>query len=203
MVSPDLVDELLGFGEFVIATGRAVVAGTPRASGESAAPVVKELVHREGRTFLLESVEFASVETELKSLPDRWVGGLDRKGARLETPYAAIPAPNMQNHARVIPSIARNSSSTASAYKPAGLAIDYLATLGGTISGVKTFQGDTTFFVAGAVYCSGAVYFEGGAVFKYPNSTGDDPTTAFIRLASSVICSGLAYLPTIFTADRR
>ena len=97
MVSPDLVDEMLGFGEFVIATGRAVIAGTPRASGESAAPVVKELVHREGRTFLLESVEFASVETELKSLPDRWVGALDRKGARLETHYAAIPAPNTRD----------------------------------------------------------------------------------------------------------
>ena len=97
MVSPDLVDEMLGFGEFVIATGRAVTAGTPRASGESAAPVVKELVNREGRTFLLESVEFASIETELKSLPDRWVGALDRKGARIETHYAAIPAPNTRD----------------------------------------------------------------------------------------------------------
>ncbi|MCL4179246.1 MAG: hypothetical protein KJ072_16075 [Verrucomicrobia bacterium] len=201
MVSPDLVDEMLGFGEFVIATGRAVVAGTPRASGESAAPVVKELVHREGRTFLLESVEFASVETELKSLPDRWVGALDRKGAWLETRYAAIPAPSALDQAQLMASIVRDSSVAAGAYKPAGLAIDYFATLGGTISGVKTFEGDTTFFVSGPVFCSGTVYFEGGAVFKYPNSIGgNNPTTAYIRLDSSVICKTSSSRPAIFTA---
>ncbi len=201
MVSPDLVDEMLGFGEFVIATGRARMAGTPRASGESAAPVVKEIVNREGRTFLLESVEFASVETELKSLPDRWVGALNRNRTRLEARYAAMPAPNAQNHVRLMASMAPDSARAASVYKPMGLAIDYFATLGGTISGVKIFEGDTTFFVAGPVYCTGTVYFEGGAIFKYPYSIGGgSPTTAFIRLASSVYCSASGYSPTLFTS---
>src|SRR6185436_11922678 len=54
MKSPDLVDEVLGFGEFVLATGRAFGSGA--ASEGAAAPVAKELVTKEGRTFLIEAV---------------------------------------------------------------------------------------------------------------------------------------------------
>ena len=42
MVTPDLVDEVLGFGEFVLATGRAFATG----DADAAAPVAKEIRRR-------------------------------------------------------------------------------------------------------------------------------------------------------------
>src|SRR5207247_736395 len=41
---------------------------------------------------------------------------------------------------------------------------------------------------------------EGGAVFKYPNSPGANPATAYIKLNTSPICKTSSYRPAIFTA---
>src|SRR5205823_9109465 len=82
----------------------------------------------------------------------------------------------------------------------AGVVIDYIATIGGTLSGTTVFQCDTTYFISGQVYCNGSIIIEGGAVFKYPSSTGANPTTAYIRLNTSPICKTSSYRPAIFTA---
>jgi hypothetical protein len=203
MVSPDLVDEVLGFGEFVITTGRAVPAGTDRMTGEAAAPVAKEFIERGGRMFLLESVEVASIEAELKSLPDLRdgsVGGQAPKD-RFETKYARIPAPLTASGMELAANVGVGRRVGAEEYAPTGLAIDYVAPIGGTLSGTRTFQGDTTYFVQDPVYCSGTVYIEGGSVFKFPNSIGgSNPKTTFLRLAGTVINRTSSYAPAIFTA---
>src|SRR5205814_8105068 len=67
MTSPELVDEILGFGELVFATGRARGANVDIASGEAAAPIVKTLTNILGRTFMVESVKFSSIRCELSS----------------------------------------------------------------------------------------------------------------------------------------
>jgi hypothetical protein len=203
MVSPDLVDEVLGFGEFVITTGRAVPAGTDRMTGEAAAPVAKEFIERGGRMFLLESVEVASIETELKSLPDLWAGSVDGQApqGRFETRYAGIPTPLTASGMELAANVGFGRRVGAGEYAPTGLAIDYVAPIGGTLSGTRTFQGDTTYFVQDPVYCSGTVYIEGGSVFKFPNSIGGSyPKTTFLRFASSVINRTSSYAPAIFTA---
>src|SRR5437867_7752160 len=83
---------------------------------------------------------------------------------------------------------------------PAGLVIDYWAAIGGTLNGPVTFPGDVTFFVESPVYCNGPVLIEGGAVFKFPKSTGHDPTTTYLRFNNSVTTTAGDFRPVIFTA---
>jgi len=70
MVRPDLEDEVLGFGEFVLATGRASVAATSSTTRDADAAVAKEFTTIRGRSFLIESVESGSVLGKLKLLPE-------------------------------------------------------------------------------------------------------------------------------------
>src|SRR5262249_25483266 len=58
MATPDLVDDVLGFGRFTLGTGKALLAGY---TSESSPLVAKEFVTRENRTFLIESVEYGSL----------------------------------------------------------------------------------------------------------------------------------------------
>src|SRR5437016_2873997 len=53
----DLEDEVLGFGEFVLCTGRSSLAATSSTTRDAAAVVAKEFTTIRGRTFLIESVE--------------------------------------------------------------------------------------------------------------------------------------------------
>ncbi len=76
---------------------------------------------------------------------------------------------------------------------PHGVVIDYIAELGGTMTGVIVFQGDTTYLVADNVYCNGPVIIEGCAVFKYKAGTT-------IKLNGSLICRTSSYRPATFTA---
>src|SRR6185369_7901276 len=48
--------------------------------------------------------------------------------------------------------------------------------------------------------CNGSTTIEGGAVFKYPNSTGANSTTAYIKLNNSLVCKTSSYRPAVFTA---
>src|SRR4029077_17141161 len=69
MVTPDLVDNTLGFGEFVLGPGSAYIApggGSPYGAGT---PVAKEFVTTSGRTFLVETVPYVTVAWALQSLP--------------------------------------------------------------------------------------------------------------------------------------
>src|SRR5438093_2671218 len=246
-VRADLEDEVLGFGEFVLATGRASLAAT--SSNDSAAAVAKEFTTIRGRTFLIESVESGSVLGKLKLLAEcssqtAWVpktrdasqgvvgyasltepagielselrqgrsavlrplpavlaeperGGL--KSALLNS-MAVLPEPPSARQAKVAGDRTATQTAKAAANRRAGVVIDYIATIGGTVSGTTVFQGDTTYFISGPVYCNGSTTIEGGAVFKYPNSTGANPTTTYIKLNTSPICKTSSYRPAIFTA---
>ena len=199
MASPDFEDEVLGFSEFVLATGRASPAGT---SGDAAAPVAKQFTTIAGRTFLIESVESRSVLGQLKLLPEcslqtAWVPKLRDAG---DTGYASLPQPRSGGQTKVAPDMtARRTAKIAVNQRP-GVVIDYIATIGGTLSGTTVFQGDTTYFVSGPVFCNGSTTIEGGVVFKYPNSTGANPTSAYIKLNHSLVCKTSSYRPAIFTA---
>ena len=229
MAAPDLMDELVGFGEAVFATGRAFTDGSSHA-----APVGKEfttVTNAAGttRTFLVESVEYPTIQSGLRALPNcapSPAAGAMRK-MKAKAAYAAIPnlgprVPQVHNavaatdaptvasatdgrslspgeRAGVRASVNSDESLTlrlakTTAPRRPGVVIDYLVTIGGTLSGTTIFAGDTTYFVSGPVLCSSAV-IEGGAVFKYPNNTN-----AFIEIYSSVICKTTSYRPAIFTA---
>ena len=68
MVTPDLIDEMLGFGHFTFGAGRAymVPKATPQDAG---APVGKQLLNVNGRMLLVESVEYKSIWRGMAYLP--------------------------------------------------------------------------------------------------------------------------------------
>lgn len=201
MVTPDLVDHTIGFGQFVIATGRARRAGANVTSSEAAAPIVKEFRVLQGRNFLIESVEYASVRSELASLGSSPTKTELAQLSRIRGTVGEKVLPSARSieqaktWQRTIPLIAQ-----ASDINQPGLLLDYVGTIGGTMSSTITFRGDTTYFVEAPVYCNGSVSLEGGAIFKFPNSTGNNPTTAYIKVSSALVCKTGAYRPAIFTA---
>lgn len=72
MASPDLRDETLGFGEFVLGRGRACLTGVTNAikgARAHSAPVGKEFRTVAGRHFLLETVEYPSIQKVMQLLP--------------------------------------------------------------------------------------------------------------------------------------
>ena len=184
MVSPDLVDETLGFGQFVLTTGKAYTAPNAANAGGNEAPVAKEYKTIAGRTYLFESVPFMALANDLLALPDCGNGASSVNSTGVHG-YAGIPHPS-GHLAKAAP------FKVASNFNPPGVVIDYVANIGGTLSGTTVFKGDTTYLVSSAVYCNGATTIEGGAVFKYKSGMS-------ITLNSTLTCKTGMYHPAVFT----
>ena len=185
MVAPDLVDEELGFGQFVMTTGKAYVAPNALNVGGNEAPVTKQYKTIGGRTYLFESVPFVALAGDLLALPScgtSGTGGFNSTGVH---GYAGIPKPTA-NPAKI------QEMKVASNFKRPGVVIDYVASIGGTLSGTTVFKGDTTYLVSSAVTCTGPAIIEGGAVFKYKSGTS-------ITLNSTLTCRTGMYRPAVFT----
>jgi hypothetical protein len=200
LTTPDLVDEVLGFGEFVLATGRS--AGALANDGSSAAPVAKEFRTLDGRHFLIESVEYPNIDTELKRLPAAKTALLEKPVKRKwPVAIAAFPSARQKPIATLSSKKPLMLARDAGNYRQ-GVVIDYIGTIGGTVSSTTTFQGDTTYFVSSPAVYNGTVIIEGGAVFKFRNSTGTVPTpsTTYIKANGSILCKSSGYLPAVFTA---
>ncbi len=197
MASPDLTDQMLGFGQAVLGPGSAYRASDQPSVTNALSPVAKEFTTVSGRSLLVESVTYNSVKQWLQSLPECPPSG---RGAKLffkkaTTGYAAIPPPGLARKAA--PSSRPQALGLARARSAAldGLVIDYLLEIGGDMDDPITFAGDSTWFIAGPVYCNGPVTIEGGTVFKYPT----DPTAA-INIYDGLTCQTQPYRPAIFTA---
>jgi hypothetical protein len=192
MVSPDFIDHTLGFGEFVLAGGRAYTAGTNIVN--AGAPIGKEFVTISGRTFLIESAQYPMLQPALSALPVIQVAST-RSSGKAKNGYASIPVPHPSPSAVGI-SLGGNSQRMAQEgmKNRRGVVLDYNATIGGTLGSSTVLQGDTTYFVNGGVYCNGNVTIEGNAVFKYP--TGN----ASIQLNNTLTLKTTSYMPAIFTA---
>jgi len=183
--SPDLVDELLRFGEFVIGTGRAYTPPTKVHTNGTQTIVAKEFKTIEGRTFLIESVDCLAIRKALEALPE-----CSPKGAKLSAQgYATIPKPQSQLQADVKPRRASNEFAKFDSKAPRGVVIDYKATL--QPAQPTVLRGDTTYLVSGTVYV-GTLVIEGGAVIKYK-------ANASINVSGSVTCKTSSYRPAVFT----
>lgn len=199
-VMPDLVDEVLGFGEFVLATGRAM-STTERAQDQyvSGAPVAKEFRMIGTRRFLVESVDYSLLQDKLDALPEcqKTQASLRlRSPGKLGSQYASAP-----------PKVPDNLDETyqrtgfLAAQQPivgrSGVVIDYIATVGSTLSTAFTFQGDATYLIVGPVIANGPVTLEGGAVIKFKHLS---PATASIRSINSFFCKTSRFRPAFCTA---
>jgi hypothetical protein len=185
MASPDLIDHQLGFGRFVMTTGRAYVATSVVNPNGLETPVAKEYKTVGDGTYLFESIPYTSIAAALSNLPPCHpsFGSTKIKSTK---GYANIPRPGNKPHPG--PLMARASHAPVH-----GVVVDYVANIGGTMSGVTIFQGDATFLVSSAVSCNGPTTIEGGAVFKYKTGTS-------ITLNSTLTCKTGQYRPAIFTA---
>jgi len=200
MISPDFVDHTLGFGEFVLNGGRAFTGATTNFNNGAA--VGKQFLTitngASTRTFLIESVQYPSIHMELNSLPEcdgqQAANGAKPNVQKSQLEYAAMPSPHPAGKdsaafKQFTPQVAANG-----AQRPLGLVVDYIASIGGALSGTQVFQGDTTYYVSNSVTCNGAVTIEGGAVFKYPTNS------VSLTLNNSLTLATSNYRPVVFTA---
>ncbi len=185
----NLQDEILDFGAMRIGSGRALALEDPQGAQWSV-PMAKTWTVAEGRTFLVESVQFAAVQAQINALPAPPLQGaavkkagavrqmaLNAIGQRLfparkqaakvggKIQMAAAPSPLRWERAGVRDQAALNiQPSTLNSSR--GLVLDYA--LVQTTSNF-TFRGDTTYFLSGNCSIGGTNILEGGAVIKSSN----------------------------------
>ncbi len=198
MASPDLMDETLGFGEFVYSGGRVYATDT---KATAAAPVAKEFKTLGARTFLIESVEFPDIAAGLQAMA---TGRTNRTAfnsrGRNQAGYAAIPqAADRGTGSLSVSQRTRTELASIAPKKISGVVIDPVATIGGNLSDTMVFRSDTTYFVAQPFYCNGPVILE-AAVLKFPKSNRYPATTAYVQINNSVTCKTSSYYPAVFTA---
>jgi hypothetical protein len=197
---PDIMDSILGYGDFVIGTGRAFVTPAMSETNFPVVAVAKEYRTIGGRTFLVESLTYGGVKAALSSLPSCEPSSAaltpQRKAWRLARADFMVPKAGLAYRGARASKPKSQQLAALQDPTPKGVAIDFRGTLGGNLNSATVFQGDLTYFVSGPVYCNAAVTIEGGAVFKYPTSS----TSAFIQINSTLTCATSAYRPAIFTA---
>ena len=94
-VSPDLVDQVLSFDEFVIGTGNAYTYPSAANTNGTQAVVAKEFKVIQGRAFLIESVDSPDIRRDLLTLPPCAGGtassGMIYRAGKAPAGYACIP----------------------------------------------------------------------------------------------------------------
>ncbi len=200
MASPDFIDHTLKFGQLKFGPGRTFsTAATNRFAG---APIAKDFETINDQSYLIESVEYSDIESQLQSLTNAAVSrtsrlkhkGRDHKefASRVkELKFLAIPIPHSTRKA--IFAIDSSKNRLADAMTPKAVMADYIA-LPATEPDPMVFQSDQTFFVDGPADFDDVV-LEGGCVIKYPNDT-----SAYVEVDGNLTCQTQPYLPAIFTA---
>ena len=176
----DLEDDLLSFGVMQMGQGRAFLIGADL----PAVPVDKEWLELEGRQFLIEEVPIVSVADAIDTLP-AYVAQTSLQSKPVASKGMILPTPRLVHGSPKAMFLAKASPPRG------GLVLDYITM---TTQTNYTFQGDTTYYISGAVTLYGTNTFEGGAVIKYTNS-------ASITLApGSLNWLARSYHPVVFTA---
>jgi hypothetical protein len=190
-----LPDEFLDFGVMQMVPGRAFVLGQDPLAGVR---VAKQWLNVNGRIILTESVRVSAIAGQLKQLA---MVGTPRHAVR--TVQRAVPAKNsplnVVSAQRLLPApkLAKSTRGKMKLAKLAepetGLVLDYV-TINTGQSGY-TFQGDTTYYISGALSLSGTTTFEGGAVLKYATNASLNFYTG-----AQINWQGTSYHPVILTA---
>lgn len=181
-------DVQIDFGD--VGIGRGTVFLTP----DGQAPRVNVTKHWEqsdNGTFLIEEVPYTTLTNLLESLP----------------PSASVtkPDPRIRRTASLKSLLReRNSVPTrdgaikkvAKLSRPRGVVIDYTMLTGSLTNYV--FQGDTTYYVSGAVNLYGSATFEGGTVVKFTNTAS--ACLKELDFHSNFLFSTGMYLPAVFTS---
>ena len=186
-------DLVLDFGAMKMIQGQTFA--TPQTQGpsplENGLHSQKKWAHINGRTFLIESVEYQSLSNKLQTLP----------------PHASIPAPGsnsipataalfpLQPRLRADRPVSTPMQLVQASPAQPGLVLDWTMV---TSSTDYDFRGDTTYLVDGQVYVNGTQNrFEPGTVVKFTNLW--NANIYLYDTAGAFVFAGSAYAPSIFT----
>lgn len=189
-----LVDETLDFGLMKMGPGKAFQLGEQPERGPgrdtNSIPVGKRWLRKDGRVFLLESVEFPGLRPHLPQLPNRpeargghRAGPLDEMLAAFAVPPEPEPVPGRMQMASL-------------PLSGPGLVLDYELL---TFTSDFTLRGDTTYCLNSFVYLEGTTTIEGGTVVKFTNTTAE-VHDVYLRLGGTINCQTSLYRPAVFTA---
>lgn len=199
LAEPDLVDEVLTFGTMTMPTGSAFPLNSQLE--EEKVPTAKSLEVREGRTVLVEKVDYRAIRPHLEGLPQANVGkqGKEELLARVAHPKGK------QGAAKLIPSSPVRQARNKEEAKPIqtawrkgperGYVLDYSLINASALTNY-TFQGNETYFINGIVNLYGLTTLEGGTVIKYTNNAASPRLSIY----GGVDCQTSAYRPATFTA---
>jgi hypothetical protein len=190
MQEPDLVDQRLNFGSMEFGQGHAFPFGDADPLGDSTVATGKSFERIEGRLFLIEKVDYASVSQHLGNLPQ---AAAIKKG-----PKAGPPGPGRQMMAKLLPEqpLGERGVWPKGQYAKAdtnrkGYVLDYVALATASLTNYL-FKSDTTYNITGTVNLYGTTVIEGLAVLKY-TSVGR------VRILGPLDCRTAAYHPLILT----
>jgi hypothetical protein len=176
MVEPDFTDETLSFGAMRMVPGKAFnlqeakpapqkpatssnAQPPPVIEKEKAVPVGKRWTKLEGRDFLIEAVEYASVKEQLKSLPMHKAdakGGKKQASNQRELPDRRVAQNDSDNEMHLAGSIIQRQ----------GLVLDYSQVSSGGDEEGFTFSSGQTYYLSDYVHFGGEVILF-DAVLKY------------------------------------
>ena len=183
LVSPDFKDEELDFGAMRTGRGRAFKL-TDEDDPNQGVEVGKHFGNSDGRTFMIEGVEYEAIRQQFSQLPET------KKAIRT----AMSPSPTQSRTYPPVNQSAKTKSPLLMAQSGlrlnAGVVIDYSLVVN---ANNMTFRGDTTYYVLGTVSLTGTSILEGGCVIKYA-STGSLNFTGIVKTDTS------AYHPVIMTS---
>lgn len=226
LADPDFVDERLIFGEWALEAGQVFADGARAAiaaegepfSPEVGVPVAKRWEVVDGRTILLEQVEWPAVAPLLEVLPRQADAVivpetlLRRAAVERQLParaqwHASTTGPQSSRRSRGGESVPtaetghplrtavppRLWAAAPAPHSAPGVVLDWELLQS---QANFTFRGDTTYLVTGTVNLSGTTTLEGGTVVKFA------PQNSAVRINYSgpLICQTGPYRPAIFTA---
>ena len=183
-------DERLDFGIMKMERGKAFIMG----SESNSVPVGKQWTTVQGRTFLIEQVQYDTVEAQLQSLPAYTSGAGGTNGTAMQQihfqgfPNRLPPAPTLAKRAD------QSLKLTETRTLEKGLVLDYKL-LNGSVTNF-TFRGDTTYYIPGNVNLYGTTTIEGGTVVKFTNIVIDTDVQFF----GGLNCDTGPYRMAVFTA---
>jgi hypothetical protein len=186
----DGTDERLDFGVMKMERGRAFIMGNE----SNSIPVSKAWRTVQGRTFLVEQVQFDTLTAQMQSLPASSGGAGGTNGTGLQQiryqgfPKKLPPVPTL---------VKRDNGGLKLAGTRApekGLVLDY-AFENGSITNL-TLRGDTTYFITGTLNLYGTTTIEGGTVVKFTNYEN----SVSLNINGPVSCQTGPYQMAVFTA---
>jgi hypothetical protein len=178
-------DQVLDFGDMKIGPGQAFFFNSQNAP-LAAGLIAKQWVQVNNGTFLIESIPYQSISNQLQQLPQASNLKPNRGSVRRMAFLEANPSLTTASSKGARPMKLTRPDTT----KP-HLKVDYDLLSSSTN---LTLQGDTTYFVTGAVNITGTTTIEGGTVVKYTNNATVQIT------ATNIVCLTGPYSPGVFTS---